>query len=331
MKQRFKLFLRLIERLLLLLRYKLSPLTKFLFPSELVGEFDGIYNGIVKNKDEDSLYNFVRNIHRIEKGLTFKNRREVFALDYISDTIAFFVKNKELLNRYGYLEYSRNILASYFNYIPDEYATKEKDKFKSCTHSVEDKQRANQDLFTKQRLDHTEVDQMCLERLILRRRSIRNFTNLAPRDINIIKRLCDLSVNAPSACNRLPYKYICLQGDLKNKALEIPMGTAGWSENVGIYVIVVGDLRAYFDIRDRHAPYIDASLALMQLVLLLEVNNYATCIVNWSDIPSKNRKIKKLLGLESHEIVITTLAIGGKPNVYSTPISQKRSLYEFRS
>jgi len=331
MKQRFKFFLRQIERLLLLLRYKLSPLTKFLFPSELVGEFDGIYQGIAKNRNEESLYNFVRNIHRIEKGLTFKNRREVFALDYISDTIAFFVKNTELLNRYGYFEYSRNILAAYFSYIPDEYALKEKVSFNYCTDSIEGKQLANQDLFTRQRRNHTEVDQMCLKRLILSRRSIRNFTSLGPRDINNIKNLCDLSVNAPSACNRLPYKYICLQGDLKNKALDIPMGTAGWSDNVGIYVIVVGDLSAYFDIRDRHAPYIDASLALMQLVLLLEANNYASCIVNWSDIPSKNRKIKKLLGLESHEIVITTLAIGGKPNVYSTPISQKRSLYEFRS
>lgn len=309
------------------------PLTQYLFPRELVDEFKSLAIGIQKNRYNPSIFNLIRNLHRLEKGLTFKERRKTFAIDYIGETLDefYFFYSKEEFKPYQL--YAINILTIYFNFIPSELLKSNREKLWSF---LKEKgynavsQSNTQSFFHQSKTQYSDRDQQFLQELILNRRSVRDFEKLHSTDLNKISNLIQIATSAPSACNRLPYRFICCTGDIKKQVINIPMGTAGWNETVDLFVVLVGDLSAYFDIRDRHAPYIDGSLSLMQLVLLLESHNYGSCIVNWSDIPAKNKEMKSTLQLRKNEIIITTLAIGNKKSEYLTPVSKKRITHEFR-
>jgi len=319
---------------ILLIRILVIKSLWFIFPQEIYDELMISYQGLKKHKSKYNLYSLVRDLHRLEKGLTFEVRRDVFAIGYVKEALTFFQSNYNEFQLEPYREYGLRVFSAYFNHIPDSVLVDERSQFLTWLNKSNDRSNVRElgedTLFNRELLLAPPDQRVFLEELIIRRRSVRSYNELSCEDLDVIKRLLDTCTNAPSACNRLPYRFICTQGDLKNEALKIPMGTAGWLETVSLYIVVVGDLSAYFDLRDRHAPYIDASLALMQFILLLESYNYGSCVVNWSDIPSKNRRIRELLKLERHEVVITTLAVGAKKEFYQTPRSVKRSIYEFR-
>ncbi|MBU2676873.1 MAG: nitroreductase family protein, partial [Gammaproteobacteria bacterium] len=138
-------------------------------------------------------------------------------------------------------------------------------------------------------------------------------------------RAIDAAAQAPSACNRQPFRFIVsTQAEHASRIAECAGGTAGFSQQLPAIITVVGDLSAYPLERDRHLIYIDASLASMQLMLAAETLGLSTCPINWPDIESAEQKIRALLELPPHERVIMLIAIGyGDPDS-GVPFSQKK-------
>ena len=102
------------------------------------------------------------------------------------------------------------------------------------------------------------------------------------------------ALQSPSACNRQPFQYIILdEKDAINKISTLPMGIKGYESQIPVFVVVIGNLDAYAEERDRHAIYIDASLANMSLILALETLGLSSCCINWPDIEEKEIKNKK--------------------------------------
>jgi nitroreductase len=94
--------------------------------------------------------------------------------------------------------------------------------------------------------------------------------------------------------------------------------------------VLVGRLRAYFDPRDRHVIYIDASLAAMAFQFALEVQGVGSCCINWPDVRDREQKIGQLLGLAPDERVIMLISFGYPDPTGLVPYSQKKSLDELR-
>ena len=92
--------------------------------------------------------------------------------------------------------------------------------------------------------------------------------------------------------------------------MALPAGTKGWGPNAPVVVVLVGQLRAYFDPRDRHLIYIDGSLAAMGFMLALETLGLSSVPINWPDVASREKKLAKLLDLEPDQRAIMFMAVG---------------------
>jgi carboxypeptidase C (cathepsin A) len=85
-------------------------------------EKQSVLKGIVsfQKKSNGDIYNqslLTRNIHRIEKGLIMKNTKNIFALDYIEETIKEYKKIKGHTNEIVYFKWYTDVLEKYFSVV----------------------------------------------------------------------------------------------------------------------------------------------------------------------------------------------------------------------
>jgi len=294
-----------------------SSVYYMLFSSKFRREERAVLAGKVKHLSESkenkaNIYTLVRNVHRIEKGLLMKPRREVFALDFIGETIDNFknLYNTSDCTPHSQLKWAKDVLKEYFN--------------STASHPIIDKERIrfNEIVGSFQNYLPTSIPYHRIEsnkpnisyedfyRLTKYRRSVRWFLNKSvPHDL--IDKAILAASQSPSACNRQPFEYrIIDEPKLLDKVRNIPMGLKGYQHNIPLMIVIVGNLDAYFDERDRHVIYIDASLANMALILALETLGLSSCCVNWPDIESLEVRMDKALSLGKHQRPIMSIAVG---------------------
>ena len=90
-------------------------------------------------------------------------------------------------------------------------------------------------------------------------------------------------------------------------------------------------LDAYFDERDRHVIYIDASLAAMTFMLALETLGLSSCPINWQDVAEFESKIRNILQLKTIERPVMLISCGYPDKDAKVPFSEKKDLDEIRS
>ncbi|WKD22059.1 nitroreductase family protein [Pseudoalteromonas sp. KG3] len=251
-----------------------------------------------------------RNIHRIEKGLVMRPRRNVFALDYLSETLSAFnsAMNHSNFSR-SEQQWAIDVLSEYFSVVDLTQATIKKNYhlFKSII--------VNTQITDKKPYQYK--DKVChnvhydqLFALTQARRSTRWFTNQAV-ELEQIKLAVKVALQAPSACNRQPYQFYMIdEQPLLGQLASLPGGTAGFADNIPSLIAVVGDLSYYPYTRDRHVIYIDASLASMQFMLALETIGLSSCPINWPELYTLDKKVSKLLGLPQYKRVVMFIAVG---------------------
>ena len=314
---------------------KASILYYVLFNSEFGREQQAILNGklqyqkSLKRKVKSSAL-LRRNTHRLEKGIIMRPRKDVFALDYIHETVAEFVRLKaseDVCERE--IKWAGDVINKYFNIITlkedlislrstfiDAYGQSDSEE----NHYIPYKS----DCRAKSSIG---VDE--LQALFEQRRSTRWFQQ-KPVDEELLSKAVHLASYAPSACNRQPYEFMIINdSELIQKVAKIPMGTAGFHNNIPCLVVVVGDLAAFPEERDRHVIYIDASLASMQFMLALETLGLGSCPINWPDIEKKEAQMAQELKLCPSKRVVMLIGIGEPDPSGYIPYSQKKSPVTF--
>ncbi|WP_226638596.1 nitroreductase family protein [Novosphingobium profundi] len=287
-------------------------------------------------RDRRSHVQLRRNIHRLEKGLVMLPRRDVFATDYIAETMAGYVRAVAQFERSA-ASIDRDELA-WAHDVLDAY-------FRACSpgHRVIDEARETfsglPPLFPSggkaptRRGDRgaSTITFDELRELSLQRRSVRHFEQRpVPRDL--IDRALGIAAQAPTACNRMPYEFrIYDDPDLVRAVAQLPFGAAGFGHQIPTLAVVVGKLDSYFSARDRHAIYIDASLAAMSFLFALETLELSSTIINWPDFEPLEARMQRLLGLDLSERVVMLIAIGYSHPDAMVPYSQKKQLDSFRS
>ena len=310
------------------------------------GSFRREHQGVVRGrlqymKDaKDPLatqYLLRRNTHRLEKGLLMRPRRDVFALDYIEDTVRCYERTIKARTASATdpdltdLQWSSDVLARYFE-VAGAHPTI--DAARGLFHPLESKPQDRALVaapYQRNLDDPPSVKYEELLELARRRRSVRWFLpKPVPRDL--IDNAVTLAALSPSACNRQPFEFrIFDDAELVREVTSIPMGTIGYAENVPAIVVLVGKLRAYYSERDRHLIYIDASLAAMSFCLALETQDLSSCCINWPDVGPFEKQMTKLLGLEPDERIIMLIALGYPDPEGLVAYSQKKPLGELRS
>lgn len=261
-------------------------------------------------------------------------RREVFGLEYIRETFASYVshvRSAESLGEYSdQLTWAHDVLESYFQVVRGSVrvdALRNEFIQLPVPESKPPKQRAyvpyERDLSSECPVRWEE-----LRDLSIRRRSVRWFLeDRVPR--SLIEKAIEVATLSPSACNRQPFQFrVFDEPEFARKIGAIPAGTTGFSHQFPAVIVVVGQLRAYFDERDRHVIYIDGSLASMSLIYALETLGLGTCCINWPDIEEREQEMERVLGLEPDERPIMLIAVGYPDPKGLVAYSQKKSVGE---
>ena len=264
-----------------------------------------------------------RNVHRIEKGLLMRPRRKIFAAGYIGETVGCYVRASQ--HACGEeLHWARDVLREYFAVVESEPRVDlARREFAQAQGQPAGAVKMVPYLRDLDAAPSVGID--ALLQLARRRRSVRWFLN-KPVEHALIERALDVATLSPSACNRQPFFFhIIDEPALLSKVSSIPMGTAGYADNIPMFIVIVGRQRNYFDERDRHLIYIDGSLAAMSFILAIESLGLSSCCINWPDMESKEREMAAALNLSSDERPVMCLAVGYPDPEGMVAYSQKKS------
>ena len=288
------------------------------------------------SSEEGAIYDLVRDVHRIEKGLSMKHLKPTFAEDYISKA----VRNLEkLLRDYrdmgackdDRLCWALDVMSRYFQTVkPTEITERSRAIFERAADRL-DYRVGKRYPHARRVVGYTPVSYEDLKKLAIQRRSVRWYKQRkVPR--NILDKAIEVAKLSPSACNRQAFEFrIYDDKELISKISDLPGGMTGYKENVPCLVVLTGDYSAYIEDRDRHLIYIDGSLAAMAFQFALETLGLSSCCANWPAVEYKDKKMQNLLNLRDDQRVIMLISVGFPDPRGLVPHSQKKSLDQIRS
>ncbi|MFC8316402.1 nitroreductase family protein [Gordonia sp. NPDC057258] len=272
----------------------------------------------------------------LEKGLSMSPRRPVFAEAYIEELVeTFMVCTTDDLTR----QWAWDVLEAYFEAVPvgrSAPADRARRLFESSRSDTEDfdatgraVKRLSPAPLADTKPSHVQPSE--LRELCEARQSVRSFLPKVV-DRGIVDEAIRTGIQAPSACNRLPYRFLVLERpDDAREVAALVGGTAGYLEKIQSLLVVVGDLSAYGHPRDRHLIYTDAGLAIMGVLLSLESHGVSSCCINWPSLSALSRRAARLVGLENHERVVMLIAYGYGDSESAVPASGKKDLAAVRA
>ncbi|PXY42545.1 nitroreductase [Flavobacterium cheongpyeongense] len=311
----------------------MSSLYYLLFSSKFKREERAVLAGRIKhiketNNEKANMYTLIRNVHRIEKGLLMRPRKDIFGLDFIVETInnfeTLYVPSNCIPN--SQIKWTYDVLSEYFSITgSNPVLDVQRERFKKIT-VLNEKTIPTSIPYKRIESDRPSISYEEFYKLTKYRRSVRWFLNK-----KVPHELLDKAVlaanQAPTACNRQPYEYRIIDDpELLEVVRKIPMGLKGYEHNIPVMIVVVGNLDAYFDERDRHVIYVDASLANMSFIFALETLGLSSCAVNWPDIEDLELKMEKVLSLEKHQRPIMCIAVGYPDPEGMVAYSEKRDI-----
>ncbi|WP_040302683.1 nitroreductase family protein [Algoriphagus machipongonensis] len=282
--------------------------------------------------DKANYFMLVRNTHRLEKGLLMRPRRDVFAVEYLRETVDCYLgvmaKSKE--KKHGnQVKWFTDVISEYFEVVKSHpIVDKEKERFLTFRNTLKKNEVCEEASIPYHRVleNYSTISYDEFHKLNKQRRSVRWFLDKpVPREL--IDKAILSAIQAPSACNRQPFTFrVFDQKDLVEEAVKFPMGTKGYAHSIQTFIVVVGHLDAYFDERDRHLIYIDASLANMSLMLALETLGLSSCPINWPDIEEREQKISNFLKLNEFDRPVMCIGVGYPDPDGKVAFSEKREL-----
>lgn len=271
-----------------------------------------------------------RNIHRMEKGLCMQSRRNIFALEYVFETVNCY---REMMNNNcdmhrELLEWASSVLRMYFLIVKPVGVIAQAEK---SFLNVETKYGAienNKVPYPRSKSVCSHIEYLDFYNLCMQRRSVRWYQDkIVPKEM--LSKAVEVAVLAPSACNRQPFDFFIINDPKQAREIAtIPMGTAGFVDNIQCLVVIVGKLDSFFAARDRHIIYLDGALAAMQFMLSLETLGLSSCPINWPDVEALEIKMSAALKLSHMERPVLLLSVGFAQNEGMIPYSQKRSIVD---
>ncbi len=295
-----------------------------LIDKRLKYKFNALYWGIRLNQEtKNNLYNFRRNIHRLEKGLSYSKVKSIFAEDYILETVAFLrADQKEKTFDKNTKNWGIAVLNLYFEIC--QHTEKIAEAYELFQKLELNNEHSDWIPYNSKDRPNLSIDYNDIHQLAVRRRSVRHYLDRRVEP-SLIQEAIKIATLSPSACNRQSFKFLFFnQRNLVEQISQIPGGVSGYK--IPSVVIVVGQYRGYFDSRDIHAPIIDSSLASMAFIFALETLGLSSVCINWPNLPDREEKIRQLIHLDKDEFIVMLIGIGYPEPNGKIPYSAKKEL-----
>lgn len=176
-----------------------------------------------------------RNTHRIEKGLIMPNRRAVFALDFIEETVAEFEAVVKGFCRQpsdtvlsSELQWASDVIGQYFEVTDPDHPKLSvlKPRFAAVAALLDGRVRAAPRIpgergfipFARDlRADTASFE--ALKSLAMQRRSVRNYRS-DPVARNVIDAAVEIAAQSPSACNRQAFSFYIFDDRILREKLQ---------------------------------------------------------------------------------------------------------------
>lgn len=327
---------RLISRWSVTLPKVIGTTAAFVITRAFVGEQRAVQAGkrmhFETEMSESNRMFLRRSIHRLEKGLVSTPRRDSFAGDFIQRTVntaASYLQGEGGRDELE-LQWFKDVLDMYFRETsssqdPRVIAARQVWTTLAETLTASPTGLEKSHPFIQSELSNAEENFRSLAEIAHHRRSIRQF-EAKPVPRSLVDQAVEIGLTAPSACNRQSLRVIAVDDPALRTAIsKIPMGTAGFAEQIPVICVVVGQLRGYEHERDRHAIYVDGGLFVTGFILGLEGLGLNSCCINWPDLDQKEAAMKKLVQLDDDERIIMLVAVGYGRSNQLVPRSRKRS------
>jgi len=160
------------------------------------------------------------------------------------------------------------------------------------------------------------------------RYSLREFRNEKVCE-NVIRRAVSLAMKTPSVCNRQAWHvYHTANSHVIEAALKYQAGNRGFGEKIPNLFIITADLKGFMAGEEHYQHWIDGGLFSMSLIYGLHSLGVATCCLNWSQTPSNDKRLRKLIDIQANHTVIMMLAIGWPDDENKVCVSARRPLDE---
>ena len=146
------------------------------------------------------------------------------------------------------------------------------------------------------------------------RYSVRNFTG-APVSEEAIRTAVEVALKTPRVCNRETRRvhFANTPGDM-GRMLSVQNGNRGFGHLAGAVLMITSDVREFVEYGERNQCWVDGGLFAMTLAFAFHAQGLGTCMLNASNASWKDRRLRAILGLPDHEVVITFMAVGHLPD-----------------
>ena len=153
--------------------------------------------------------------------------------------------------------------------------------------------------------------------------SVRDYED-SPVEFDKLKRALDLSVLAPSVCNRQSWRiHVINDKAIQKKVLIAQAGLNGFGQNIQSLIMICSDTQVFSGPEERNQAYIDGGIYAMNLLYSLEFVGLAGCALNANLKIENEQQIRRILNVPQSEVIIMFISVGNYPNQFKAPKSQR--------
>ncbi|MCI5137819.1 MAG: hypothetical protein D3922_05260, partial [Candidatus Electrothrix sp. AR1] len=96
-------------------------------------------------------------------------------------------------------------------------------------------------------------------------------------------------------------------------------------------IVVTIDLKAFFGGNEHYQHWIEGGLFSMSMMYAFHSLGVATCALNWSQFPEKDKALRKIVNIQPYHTIILMLAVGYPNQLNKVCCSARKSVDDIHS
>lgn len=274
--------------------------------------------------------------HVIEKGLTMPSRRLGFGVEMVSSLIDLVGIYK---SKYGVevgvltqITHAIGVIREYYNvHVEEGFDFSEMKEFWEKVRRF-DSEYAEVAVSTQRcvlKEDFYKDVDSTFYNFANARHCVRNWEEDRDVCVEDVRRAVELAMTTPSACNRQHSRVRCIVNkDFVRQVLEVQGGTRGFGHLANKLIIVSADMSVLFGVNERHDPYINGGMFIMNLSYALYHYKIGYCILTWGVAPEKDAWLRDKIALPENEVIIGLIACGKCSDKFFVASSPRKNVEE---
>lgn len=275
-------------------------------------------------------YQMVMTYHSLEKSLSYKKRNPTSGWKAAKKVLNLLLVAKKSGTITYHDKAGKQVLDKFLS-LPENKETDQAKYFFEKLQSIDFASNDNHGAFEYSLHDFYKGKLENPEDFFYSRYSLREFKDeIVSKEV--IERAVQLAMKTPSVCNRQSWHiYHTDNENVKKQIITFQGGNKPFGEHVPNYIVVTTDLKGFFTGKEHYQHWIDGGLLSMTLMYTLHSLGVASCPLNWSQTPQKDKAFRKAVNIDDSHTIIMVLAVGYPDETNIVCASARRPMQEIYS